>query len=71
MDVPDNDRVDNAEQYADSKLFMSWEQYFSQYIQKITSKKAYMKYSKKKLKEYYLNDKNVEKVKGVIKGIRL
>ena len=71
VDVPDNDRVDNAEQYADSKLFMSWEQYFSQYIQKITSKKAYMKYSKKKLKEYYLNDKNVEKVKGVIKGIRL
>lgn len=53
--------IQNPYDYIESAKYMSWEQFFTDYLIKNT-KGTSMKYSKKKLNKYYLEDKNIEKI---------
>ena len=56
--------------YADSVLYMSWEQYFTALLTDSSKEPEYLRYKKKQLPEYYLQEKTANAVKDVIKGIR-
>ena len=56
-------------EWIDSKTYMSWEQYFTELLIKNSAKKEYMKYSKKKLKEYYLHENSIDAIKSIMNGI--
>ncbi len=66
----DADRIENPERYADSTDFMSWEQYFTALLVEATKDNEYMRYKKAKLSDYYLQDKNADRIKRVAKGIK-
>ena len=66
----DADRIENPERYADSTDFMSWEQYFTALLVEATKDNEYMRYKKSKLSDYYLQDKNADRIKRVAKGIK-
>lgn len=67
----DMDQVDHAEKYAESIYYMSWEQYFYDLLTESTKNSDYKRYKKTKLPEYYLNEKCVQKIRTLMKGIRL
>lgn len=66
----DANKLDHPEQYADSALYMSWEQYFTDLLMETTNESDYMKYKKSSLSDYYLQDKNVAEIIKVAKGIK-
>ena len=49
-------------QYIDSESYFSWEQYFTELLMKMSQEHEYMRYTKHKLKDFYLQDENVQKV---------
>ncbi len=51
--------------YADSEKFMSWEEYFTDYLVQHSIKTSF-KYSKTKLNDYYKTPKIIEKIKNVL-----
>lgn len=59
------DKISNTENYADSRKYSSWEQYYTALITDET-KDSNMAYSKKKLNEYYLSDRNMNLIEKVI-----
>lgn len=59
----------NPEEYAESRRYLSWEQYFTELLINETKGNTVTKYSKSRLKPYYLQAGNVQKVKSLIKGI--
>ncbi len=61
--------LEQPEDYADSKKYMSWEQLFTAVIVDHT-KDTFMKYNKNKLNEVYLHNMNCEKILKVMEGIR-
>lgn len=66
----DANKLDHPEQYADSTLYMSWEQYFTELLMETTNESDYMKYKKTSLSDFYLQDKNVAEIIKVAKGIK-
>ena len=66
----DANKLDHPEQYADSALYMSWEQYFTDLLMETTNESDYMKYKKSSLSDFYLQDKNVAEIIKVAKGIK-
>ncbi|MCR4566975.1 MAG: translation initiation factor 2 [Pseudobutyrivibrio sp.] len=64
IDVP-AEVLENTYQYADSKSYISWENYYTDYLIQI-SRNTIFKYSKTKLNENFLADKIKEKIKQVM-----
>ena len=67
--LDDTEKVDKPELFVDSTEFISWERYFTTLLESITREIEYQHYKKNKLPEYYLQEKNVEKIKAIIRGI--
>ncbi|MCR4635518.1 MAG: translation initiation factor 2 [Butyrivibrio sp.] len=57
------DILANPSQYIESEIFFSWEQFFTDYLMKISKDKQY-KYSKNKINKYYLSSRNIKKILG-------
>ncbi len=53
--------------YIDSRLFFSWEQFFTDLLEKKTQN-TYAQYHKSRLSPFYLQDENVRKILRVIEG---
>ena len=66
----DIEKIENPERYADSMEFMSWEQYFTALLVEATKDNQYMQYKKAKLSDYYMQDKNADRIKKIAKGIK-
>lgn len=64
MDVP-NGVLQETYLYADSKVFMSWEEYYSSYLADITRNTVYQ-YSKLRLAEVYKTQGAVGKIAAVM-----
>ena len=67
----DDEKIDQAEMYADSTEFMSWEQYFTLLLQELTKTSGYMKYKKGKLANYYTEEKQAAEIRSIMNGIKL
>lgn len=66
----DTNKIDHPEQYADSKLYMSWEQYFTDLLIETTKESDYMQYNKSHLADYYIQEKNIAEITKIAKGIK-
>lgn len=66
----DTEMINHPEEYADSSLYMSWEQYFAALLTEATKDIRYMKYKKAKLPDFYMQEKNASEIKRVAKGIK-
>lgn len=53
--------LENPSEYIDSAEYFSWEQFFTALLIRLTSDQDYMRYSKQKLSDFYLQDGNVRK----------
>ena len=62
------DILENPEVYIDSRTYFSWERFFS-YLLTEKTRDTYLQYSKSKLNEVYLHEKDREMILKVIKGI--
>ena len=60
--------LENPEDYIDSKLYFSWERYFTKILVEKT-KDSYLKYSKSKLNETYLHEKSKRMILESLEGI--
>ena len=66
----DVNKIDHPEQYADSTLYMSWEQYFTDLLIETTKESDYMQYTKSHLSDYYIQEKNIAEITKIAKGIK-
>lgn len=66
----DTNKIDHPEQYADSTLYMSWEQYFTDLLIETTKDSDYMQYTKSHLSDYYIQEKNIAEITKIAKGIK-
>lgn len=64
------EKLEHPEEYADSSLYMSWEQYFTEILTEATKDVKYMKYKKAKLPDFYIQEKNATEIKKIAKGIK-
>lgn len=71
VDKIEPQKLESPELYADSKEYMSWEQYFSDMLIKLTGRSDYKKYAKDKLPGFYLQEGSVDAIKHSIRGIKL
>lgn len=62
--------LDNPENFLDSREYFSWERFFTKLLIERT-KDSYLRYSKTKLNEAYLHEKNKKVILESIKGIKL
>lgn len=62
--------LENPEDYIDSRDFFSWERYFTRLLIDKTED-SYLQYTKSRLNETYLHEKNKEMILSIIKGIEL
>lgn len=62
--------LNNPENYIDSEKYFSWERFFSSFLIEKT-RGTYLQYSKAKLNEVYLHEKNKELILRTIKGLKL
>ena len=65
----DVNKIEAPENYADSRKYMSWEQYFTDLIVNETRNIKYMKYVKSKLPDYYLQPVIADAIKSKASGI--
>lgn len=65
-----NDILDAPEDYLESRLYFSWERFFTSLLIKTTAG-TYLNYSKNKLNSAYLHERNVSKVLAVMENIEL
>lgn len=56
-----NEILEAPENYIDSSVYFSWEQFFTELLSKKT-KGTYMQYSKEHIADFYLQDRNVQKI---------
>ena len=60
------DELDSTQEYADSKFYMSWEQYFTELLERLTANRVFMKYNKGNLSSYYTQAEVRRKILGQI-----
>ena len=60
--------LSNPSNFIESSMFFSWEQFFTDLLVRKT-KNTRAKYSKKKLSDYYLEDKNITKILKTIQNM--
>lgn len=61
-----SDLLEKTYDYADSNLYMSWEQYYTALLRQLT-RDTILTYSKEKLNPVYLSDKNKKRILDVMK----
>ena len=54
--------LDDPAEYIDSERYISWEQYFTELLMKLSQEHDYMQYNKRRLNPFYLQDENVQKI---------
>lgn len=64
-------RIARAEDYADSRKYMSWEQYFTDLLREATLDLDYMRYRKDALADYYTQESTAARIRAHIPGIKL
>lgn len=69
VDLAQRTKIEEPEAYADSKKYMSWEQYFTELLIETTRSSNYKSYSKEKLTDYYMQEDVSDSICGEIKGI--
>ena len=52
----------HPEDYIDSSLYFSWEQYFTSLLSEKTVDTVYMRYTKSRLASFYLQQENIRKI---------
>ena len=62
--------LEHTQDYADSKEYFSWEQYYTKLLREITDG-THLKYNKSKLNETYLHEKNRQMIIRSIDGLKL
>lgn len=62
--------LEHPEDYIESREYFSWEQYFTARLTQST-KESYLKYTKRQLNPYYLQEWAVDKILMVMEGIRV
>lgn len=65
------EELKKPEDYADSKKYMSWEQFFTDLLENNTKDTKYMSYKKDKLKPYYLKSEVIQKVRENCPGMKI
>lgn len=60
------DILNNPSEFIESRIYLSWEQFFTELIIRKTEADTYKRYSKNKLALFYLQPKNVDSVVSVI-----
>ena len=63
--------LEQAADHADSALYFSWEQYFTDLIEQATTEPDFVKYRKTKLADYYLQERVALQILEQVKGIKL
>lgn len=63
-------KLEHPEEYVDSSLYMSWEQFFTKVLEEATQDVKYMKYKKAKLPEFYMLERNAIEIRKNAKGIK-
>ena len=58
--------LENSADYIDSSEFISWERYFTSLVEDISKYYAYASYDKAKLKKFYLEGINKDKIASQI-----
>ena len=58
--------LSHPEDYIDSSVYFSWEQYFTDLLKKETADNAVQQYSKTSLNDFYISDRNIQKVLNTI-----
>lgn len=61
-----SDILEKTEDYIDSKDYSSWEQFYTDYLMRITSGDSVTRYQKGKLGDYYLQGKNKKRILDVL-----
>ena len=69
VSVSDRDLLDHPADYADSRQFESWEQYFTELLENTTRDIPYARYDKSGLGSFYLQLQNEQAVLQQIPGI--
>lgn len=69
IELSDPMKVTNAELFADSEKYMSWEQYFTKLLIDLTKDSSFQRYSKSKLSPFYHQERVVQRIKETIPGI--
>lgn len=62
--------LETPEEYIESKIYFSWERYFTSLLTELT-KDSYLKYSKRKINEAYLHEPAISKIIKYINKIEL
>ena len=65
------EKTERPEMWADSRKYMSWEQYFTDALTELTKESRFQKYKKEKLSDYYLREQVVSAMKENMKGLDL
>ncbi len=61
-----DETLNNSSEIIDITKYFSWEKFFTYFLEDITKDKKLLKYEKKKISAYYLNEKNMKKIAAVI-----
>ena len=61
-----NEVLADPSEYIESGEYFSWEQFFTDYLMKITNGSPYSKYSKSRLPKYYMLEKSMDDIAAVI-----
>ena len=70
VDGVEKEKIESPQLYADSSMYLSWEQYFTALLEDATREIEYLRYSKMHLAEYYMQDRTADLIKKQIEGIR-
>ena len=58
--------LDHPEEFIESQLYISWERYFTDLLEKATNDDRIRRYDKRKLSEFYLEGKNRDEILNVL-----
>ena len=63
-------QLKHPEEYIESKIYFSWERYFTAQLVELTQE-SFLKYAKKQLNPAYVQGKIMDKILNVMKGIEI
>ena len=70
VDGIEPEKIEAPQLYADTREYMSWEQYFTKMLEEATRDSDYKRYSKAQLAEYYMQNRTAAMIKHQIEGIK-
>ena len=61
-----SDLLNHPEDYIDSTVYFTWERFFTDILEKETADNNITRYSKSKINEYYISERNIRKVLEIL-----